>query len=180
MPFLNFGGNKISIVICPTWISLWNMKNRHSDLDPLWNRIRIHFFQMWIRGFGSGSTITERWIRIHYSQKWIPGSGSTSKWDGSATLLNMHNAFKNSIKALKTFYWYRYLTKKKSKISLRGGGSKICLGICNFFCVIRAQFHVPFLAKLMILKISLTEIQNSAWTFFDVQSAAVVVCFLYN
>ena len=32
------------------------------------NRIRIHFFQMWIRGSGSGSTITERWIR---------GSGST-------------------------------------------------------------------------------------------------------
>merc|ERR1712049_41971 len=38
-----------------------NMKNRYSD--PLWNRIRIHFFQMWIRGSGSGSTITERWIR---------------------------------------------------------------------------------------------------------------------
>ena len=51
-----------------------NMKNRYSDPDPdpLWNRIRIHFFQMWIRG--SGSTITERWIR---------GSGSTFTKCGS-------------------------------------------------------------------------------------------------
>ena len=43
-----------------------------SDPDPLLNRIRIHFFQMWIRG--SGSTITERWIR---------GSGSTFPKCGS-------------------------------------------------------------------------------------------------
>ena len=50
------------------------MKNRYSDPDPdpLWNRIRIHFFQMWIRG--SGSTITERLIR---------GSGSTFPKCGS-------------------------------------------------------------------------------------------------
>ena len=41
------------------------MKNMEKVLDSgsgsTWNRIRIHFFQMWIRG--SGSTITERWIR---------------------------------------------------------------------------------------------------------------------
>ena len=48
------------------------MKNRYLDPDPLWNRIRIHFFQMWIRG--SGSTISERWIR---------GSGSTFPKCGS-------------------------------------------------------------------------------------------------
>ena len=42
---------------------------------------------MWIRGSGSRTTITERWIRIHFSQMWVPGSGSTSKWDGSETLL---------------------------------------------------------------------------------------------
>ena len=48
MPFLNFGGNK----------------NKHYEkVDP---RIRIHFSQMWIQGFGSGST---------------------SKWDGSETLI---------------------------------------------------------------------------------------------
>ena len=53
-----------------------NVKNRYSDPDPvpLWNRIQIHFFQMWIRGSGSGSTITERWIR---------GSGSTFPKCGS-------------------------------------------------------------------------------------------------
>ena len=64
-----------------------NMKKRYSepDPDPLWNRIRIHFFQMWIRGFGSGSTIRERWIRgsdplfpnvdprirIHVKMRWV-------------------------------------------------------------------------------------------------------------
>ena len=48
------------------------MKNWYSYPDPLWNRIWIHVFQMWIRG--SGSTITERWIR---------GSGSTFSKCGS-------------------------------------------------------------------------------------------------
>ena len=42
MPFLNFGGNKISIVICLTWISLWKIGTLI--------RIPIHF------GTGSGST----------------------------------------------------------------------------------------------------------------------------
>ena len=58
-----------------------NMKNRYSDPDPIWNRIRIHFFQMWIRIHffqmwirGSGSTITERWIRGSWST--FPKCGS--------------------------------------------------------------------------------------------------------
>ena len=74
MPFLNFGGNKISIVICPTWISLWKIWKIGSRIQ-----LRIHFepgygstFSNWIRG--SGSTITERWIR---------GSGSTFPKRGS-------------------------------------------------------------------------------------------------
>ena len=46
MPFLNFGGNKISIVICPTWISLWK-------IWKIGTRIRIHF------GTGSGSTFSK-------------------------------------------------------------------------------------------------------------------------
>ena len=53
-----------------------NMKNMYSDPDPLWNRIRIHFFQMWIRGSGSGSTITERWIRGSGSGSTFPKCGS--------------------------------------------------------------------------------------------------------
>ena len=55
-----------------------NMKKRYSepDPDPLWNRIRIHFFQMWIRGSGSGSTITERWIRGSGSGSTFPKCGS--------------------------------------------------------------------------------------------------------
>ena len=44
-----------------------NMKKRYSDPDPLWNRILIHFFQIWIPE---------------------SGSGFTSKWDGSETLYN--------------------------------------------------------------------------------------------
>ena len=53
-----------------------NVKNRYSDPDPdpLWNRIRIHFFQMWIRG--SESTITERWIRGSGSGSTFPKCGS--------------------------------------------------------------------------------------------------------
>ena len=67
MPFLNFGGNKNKhFNLSDMNFFMKNMKNRYSDPDPLRNRIRIHFFQMWIRG--SGSTITESWIR---------GSGST-------------------------------------------------------------------------------------------------------
>ena len=52
-----------------------NVKNRYSDPDPdpLWNRIRIHFFQMWIRG--SGSTITESWIRGSESGSTFPKCG---------------------------------------------------------------------------------------------------------
>ena len=60
---------KISILICPTWISLlkiWKISTR----------IRIHFFQMWIRGFRSGSTITERWIRGSGSGSTFPKCGS--------------------------------------------------------------------------------------------------------
>ena len=75
MPFLNFGGNKNKhFNLSDMNFFMKNMKNRYSDPDPdpLWNRIRIHFFQMWIRG--SGSTITERWIR---------GSGSTFPKCGS-------------------------------------------------------------------------------------------------
>ena len=51
MPFLNFGGNKNKHFN----LSDMNffMKNKYSDPDPLWNRIRIHFFQVWIRGSGS-------------------------------------------------------------------------------------------------------------------------------
>ena len=48
------------------------MKNKYSDPDPHWTR--IHFFQMWIRGSGSESTITERRIQ---------GSGSTFPKCGS-------------------------------------------------------------------------------------------------
>ena len=59
MPFLNFGGNKNKhFNLSDMNFFMKNMKNRYSDPDPdpLWNRIRIHFFQMWIRGSGSGST----------------------------------------------------------------------------------------------------------------------------
>ena len=66
MPFLNFGGNKNKHCnLSDMNFFMKNMKNRYSDPDPdpLWNRIRIHFFQLWIRGSGSRSTITERWIR---------------------------------------------------------------------------------------------------------------------
>ena len=57
----------ISIVICPTWISLWK----------ICTRIRIHFYEK-----------VDPRIRIHFSQMWSPGSvsWSTSKWDGSETL----------------------------------------------------------------------------------------------
>ena len=75
MPFLNFGGIKNKhFNLSDMNFFMKNMKNRYSDPDPdpLWNRIRIHFFQMLIRG--SGSTITERWIR---------GSGSTFPKCGS-------------------------------------------------------------------------------------------------
>ena len=54
--FLNFGGEKNKYCnLSDMNFFLKNMKNRYSDPypDPLWNRIRIHFFQMWIRGFGS-------------------------------------------------------------------------------------------------------------------------------
>ena len=61
MPFLNFGGNiNKHFNLSDMNFFMKNMKNRYSDPDPL--RIRIHFFQMWIRG---------------------SGSGSTSKWDGT-------------------------------------------------------------------------------------------------
>ena len=52
-----------------------NVINVNRYPDPLWARMRIHFFQMWIRG--SGSTMTERWIR---------GSGSTIPKFGSQDL----------------------------------------------------------------------------------------------
>ena len=39
-------------------------------------RIRIHFFQMWIRGSRSGSTITERWLRGSGSGSTFPKCGS--------------------------------------------------------------------------------------------------------
>ena len=76
MPFLDFGGNKNKDCnLSDMKFFMKNMKNRYSDPDPLWNRIRIHFFQMWIRG--SGSTIMESWIR---------GSGSTFPKCGSQDL----------------------------------------------------------------------------------------------
>ena len=75
MPFLNFGGNKNKhFNLSDMNFFMKNMKNRYSDPDPLWNRIRIHFFQMWIRG--SGSTITERWIRGSGSGSTFPKCGS--------------------------------------------------------------------------------------------------------
>ena len=75
MPFLNFGGNKNKhFNLSDMNFFMKNMKKRYSepDPDPLWNRIRIHFFQMWNRG--SGSTITERWIRGYGST--FPKCGS--------------------------------------------------------------------------------------------------------
>ena len=44
MPFLNFGGNKNKY----RYLSYMNFfKNRYSDPDPFWTRIRIHFSK-WI------------------------------------------------------------------------------------------------------------------------------------
>ena len=78
MPFLNFGGNKNKhFNLSDMNFSMKNMKNRYSDPDPLWNRIRIHYY---------GKVDSRIQIRIHFSQMWISGSGSTSKWDGSETL----------------------------------------------------------------------------------------------
>ena len=77
MPFLNFGGNKNKhFNLSDMNFFMKNMKNRYYDPDPdqLWNRIRIHFFQMWIRG--SGSTITERCIRGSGSGFTFPKCGS--------------------------------------------------------------------------------------------------------
>ena len=85
MPFLNFGGNKNKYCnLSDMSFFIKNMKNikyRYSDpdLDPLWTRIRIHYY----------GKVDPR-IRIYFSQMWIPGSGSgsgsMSKWDGSETL----------------------------------------------------------------------------------------------
>ena len=51
--FLNFGGNKnkyCNLSDMNFFIkNMKNIKNRYSDPDPLWTRIRIHFFQTWIR-----------------------------------------------------------------------------------------------------------------------------------
>ena len=79
MPFLNFGGNKNKHCnLSDMNFFMKNMKNRYSDPDPdpdpLW--IRIHFFQMWIRGSGSGYTITESWIRGSGSESTFPKCGS--------------------------------------------------------------------------------------------------------
>ena len=80
MPFLSFGGNKnkyCNLSDMKFFIKyMKNIKNRYSDPDPdpLRNRIRIQFFQMWIRG--SGSTITERWIRGSGSGSTFPKCGS--------------------------------------------------------------------------------------------------------
>ena len=96
MPFLNFGGNKNKhFNLSNMNFFMKNMKNRYSDPDPdplfpnvdptirihyygevdprIW--IRIHFSQMWIRGSGSGSTITERWIRGSGSGSTFPNCG---------------------------------------------------------------------------------------------------------
>ena len=46
MPFLNFGSNKNKhFNLSDMNFFMKNMKNKYSDPDPLWNRIRIHFFQ---------------------------------------------------------------------------------------------------------------------------------------
>ena len=82
------------------------MKNRYSDPDPLLNRIRIPFFQMWIRIHYYGKVDPR--IRIHFPQMWIPGSGSgsKSKWDGSETLIT--GFVKNIVCFIhfnKTYFW---------------------------------------------------------------------------
>ena len=53
MPFLNFGGNKNKHFNLSDMNFLIKNMKRYSDPDPLWNLIRIHFFQIWIRGSGS-------------------------------------------------------------------------------------------------------------------------------
>ena len=89
MPFLNFSGNKISNVICPTWISLWKIWKIGTRI-----RIRIHYY---------GKVDPRIRIRIHFSQMWNPGSESgsesTSKWDGSETL----------VKTIGRVYWIGFL-----------------------------------------------------------------------
>ena len=82
MPFLNFGGYKNKhFNLADMNFFMKNMKKRCSepDPDPLWNQIRIHFFQMWIRIHYYRKVDPRIWIRIHFSQLWIPGSGSMSK-----------------------------------------------------------------------------------------------------
>ena len=62
MPFLNFGGNKNKqFNLSDMNFFMKNMKNRYSDPDPLWNRIRIHLFP----------NVDPR-IRIHYYGKVDP------------------------------------------------------------------------------------------------------------
>ena len=86
MPFLNFGGNKNKHCnLSDMNFFMKNIKNRYSDPDPdlLWNRIRIHFFQVW--------------IRIHVKMRWIRNTAWNIYWKTCLRFLSLVLAVKKRV-----------------------------------------------------------------------------------
>ena len=85
MPFLNFGSNKNKYCnLSDMNFLIKNIKNRYSDPDRLWTRIRIHFIETYpnplLRKGGSEDPDTDPLfqnvdpkirIRIHVKMRWI-------------------------------------------------------------------------------------------------------------